>query len=94
VNLKIDDVRTDELIAKMENCKLNIYNIDDALTLFGANGVKKGRVEEKASEMQPTKWLTGQKNILNDLKANNIQLINYPEDKIPKELITKIIINK
>ncbi len=34
------------------------------------------------------------KNILNDLKANNIHLINHLEDKIPKELITEVIINK
>lgn len=57
-----------------------------------ANTFKKGDVKWKASELRKTNWLTGQKNILKELESNNIHLINYLEDKIPKKFYDEVII--
>ena len=57
-----------------------------------SDSYKLGKMEWKPDlERKGESWLTGQKADLSELKERNINLINYREDKIPAELIDKII---
>ena len=47
----------------------------------------------KSLERDNSLWITGHKEIINELNNKNINLINYREDKISNELIFKIITN-
>lgn len=58
-----------------------------------ASHFKKGEIDWKLSAETQRKgfWLTGQKNILQELDNYNIELTNYAEDKVPSELIDACI---
>ena len=49
------------------------------------------KIEWKPEMERESSWLTGQRNMHYDLVQKNIKLINYLEDRIPRELITEII---
>lgn len=64
-----------------------------------ADSFKMGQIKWKLSEQRDGEWLTTQKNFSDDLKGKdgkcsrgaNIKKINYREDRIPEELISRII---
>jgi hypothetical protein len=64
-----------------------------------ADSFKMGRIKWKLSEQRDGEWLTTQKNFSDDLKGKDgkcsrgakIKKINYREDRIPEELISRII---
>ena len=58
-----------------------------------ADSFKIGKIDWRPAAKRETPWLTGQRHILNDIKKHNIKLINYLEDRIPRELINEIIID-
>ena len=52
---------------------------------------KKGEIDWQRKLTRPTPWLTGQKTLLKNIRQHNIELINYMEDMIPKELIERLV---
>ncbi len=71
-----------------EYFKVPVYVISDTF--------KKGEItwDQAAMEKKRGKyWLTGQRNLLDSLKHNNITLINYAEDMIPGRFIKSVITN-
>jgi translation initiation factor 2B subunit (eIF-2B alpha/beta/delta family) len=54
---------------------------------------KIGKVKWNPMLERKTPWLTGVRDLLNDLQKHNIMLRNYLEDRIPRDLITEIIID-
>jgi len=57
-----------------------------------ADKYKFGRIDWKPHlRREGTNWLTGQRKFIKELRSKNIELINYREDRIPKELIREII---
>ena len=58
-----------------------------------ADSFKIGKINWKPDAKRETPWLTGQRHLFNDIKKHNINLINYLEDRIPRELINEIIID-
>lgn len=56
-----------------------------------ADSFKIGVIEWNQTLTRDTPWLTGERNILNDIEKHNVTLANYVEDRIPIKLIDEII---
>jgi translation initiation factor 2B subunit (eIF-2B alpha/beta/delta family) len=65
------------------------YNIPLKVIANKFKTVENGeKINWNLSALREVNWLTGQKNILKELKTYEINLISYLEDKIPSKLIT------
>jgi translation initiation factor 2B subunit (eIF-2B alpha/beta/delta family) len=55
---------------------------------------KLGKIDWKPRAIRRTPWLTGEDDIVSELKRHNIELINCLEDRIPTHLVADIISDK
>lgn len=58
------------------------------------DGMKIGRVPEKEEEQErnPDRWLTHNRDIVEDLKNRGVELHNWREDRVPPELIDYLVV--